>query len=139
MGGTNERENVQAGVEACFGRPSQATRADRFSPGTCCADQRVACAFFERRRAGTEGAGAASVAVTAETMTRPSTRQAPRRWYALRDAAVLLAMTPAALRKQLERHARPAGDGGTEATVDGVRARKFANRWRVSFDETWTQ
>ena len=72
-------------------------------------------------------------------MTRPTARQSPRRWYPLRDAASFLAVTPAALRKQLERHARRAKDGGTEALINGVRARKFANRWRVSFDETWTQ
>jgi len=47
-------------------------------------------------------------------------------------------MTPEALRKQLERKARRAPDGAIEATLDGVRARKFANRWRVCFGERWS-
>ena len=61
------------------------------------------------------------------------------RWYALRDAAMMLSVTPSALRKQFERRAVRARDGGTEATVDGVRGRKFANRWRVSFGRPWTE
>jgi hypothetical protein len=61
----------------------------------------------------------------------------PLRWYALREAADMLSVSPEALRKQFERRARQASDGGTEAVVDGVRARKFANRWRVSFGEGW--
>lgn len=61
------------------------------------------------------------------------------RWFALRDAAAILSVTPNALRKQLERRAVRAADGGTEAVVDGVRARKFANRWRVSFSRAWAE
>jgi hypothetical protein len=61
----------------------------------------------------------------------------PLQWYALREAASILSVSPEALRKHFERKARRAADGGTEAHVDGVRARKFANRWRVSFDEAW--
>lgn len=61
------------------------------------------------------------------------------RWYALRDAAPMLGVSTAALRKLLERRAVRAADGGTEARVDGVRARKFANRWRVSFGKPWTE
>lgn len=64
--------------------------------------------------------------------------QTPLRWYALRDAAQILCVSPAALRKLLERRVRRAVDGGVEAVIDGVRARKFANRWRVSFGEAWT-
>ncbi|HET7539867.1 MAG TPA: hypothetical protein VFK05_08340 [Polyangiaceae bacterium] len=59
------------------------------------------------------------------------------RWYALRDAAEILGLSPGALRKLLERRAQPARDGVYEAHVDGVRARKFSNRWRVSFGEPW--
>ena len=59
-------------------------------------------------------------------------------WYALRDAAPILGVSVGALRKLLERRAERASDGGIEARVDGVRARKFANRWRVSFGEPWT-
>jgi len=60
------------------------------------------------------------------------------RWYALREAAQILGLSPGALRKLLERRAQPARDGVYEARVDGVRARKFSNRWRVSFGEPWT-
>ena len=61
----------------------------------------------------------------------------PLRWYPLRDAAVTLGVSADALRKQLERNVTRAKDGGVEAHIDGVRARKFANRWRVSFGEAW--
>jgi hypothetical protein len=61
----------------------------------------------------------------------------PALWYPLRDAANVLGVSPEALRKQFERKARRGPDGGVEAEVDGVRARKFANRWRVSFGEEW--
>ncbi len=61
------------------------------------------------------------------------------RWYALRDAAQILAVSPAALRKQLERRARRVADGAVEASIDGVRGRKFANRWRVSLGRAWTE
>lgn len=60
------------------------------------------------------------------------------RWFALRDAAVTLGTTPGALRKLLERRAVRAADGATEARVDGVCGRKFANRWRVSLGPQWT-
>jgi len=63
--------------------------------------------------------------------------RAPLRWYLLRDAANVLGLSPEALRKQFERKARRAPDGGVEAEVDGVPARKFANRWRVSLGEAW--
>jgi hypothetical protein len=59
------------------------------------------------------------------------------RWYPLRDAAVTLGVSPDALRKQLERHVTRAKDGGVEARLDGIRGRKFANRWRISFDDAW--
>jgi hypothetical protein len=64
--------------------------------------------------------------------------RAALRWHTLRDAALILSLSPEALRKQFERNARRAPDGGVEASVDGVRARKFANRWRVSFGARWT-
>ena len=60
-------------------------------------------------------------------------------WYPLRDAAAILSVSPDALRKQLERRVQRANDGGIEARLDGVRARKFANRWRVSFGKPWTE
>jgi hypothetical protein len=61
----------------------------------------------------------------------------PVQWYALRQAAEILSVSPEALRKQFERKARCTADGGVEADVDGVRARKFANRWRVCFGGAW--
>jgi hypothetical protein len=67
------------------------------------------------------------------------THRAPLRWFALRDAAQILSLSPDALRKQFERNVVRAPDGGIEAVVDGVRARKFANRWRVSFGERWSE
>jgi hypothetical protein len=60
------------------------------------------------------------------------------RWLALRDAAVTLGTTAGALRKLLERRAVRTADGATEAQVDGVRGRKFANRWRVLLGTQWT-
>lgn len=64
---------------------------------------------------------------------------APLCWYALREAADILDVSPEALRKQFERHVQRAADGVIEARVDGIRARKFANRWRVSFGKAWTE
>jgi hypothetical protein len=48
-------------------------------------------------------------------MTRRTTLA---RWYALRDAAHALGLSPGALRKLLERRAKRSRDGATEATVD---------------------
>jgi len=59
------------------------------------------------------------------------------RWYTLRDAAGMLGFSPGALRKLFERRAVRVPDGGTEAQLDGVRARKFANRWRVALGPAW--
>lgn len=61
----------------------------------------------------------------------------PLRWTSLRLAAAFLDLTPGGLRKTLERRAVRAADGGTEATIDGVRARKFGRLWRVMFTERW--
>jgi hypothetical protein len=69
-------------------------------------------------------------------MNRPKSRSS-HKWHTLTDAAEFLSLNPDALRRQFERHAVRAKDGGTEAHIDGVRARKFANRWRVSFGESW--
>ena len=60
------------------------------------------------------------------------------RWYTVREAAEVLGLTPEALRKQLERRQARTADGGTEAEIDGVRARKFGRLWRVSFGSGWT-
>ena len=53
------------------------------------------------------------------------------RWYALRDAAQILAVSPAALRKQLERRARRVADGAVEASIDCVRGGPL-NRFGLS-------
>lgn len=59
------------------------------------------------------------------------------RWVSLARAAAFLGMNAAALRKTLERRATRAEDGGTEASVDGVQARKFGRLWRVRFSAAW--
>ena len=56
-----------------------------------------------------------------------------RHWFPVREAARILSTTPDALRRLLERRAK----GSPHAHFDGIRARKFANRWRVSCDEPW--
>jgi hypothetical protein len=59
------------------------------------------------------------------------------RWTSLQAAADVLGMTPGALRKILERHARRGPDGVTEAQVNGVRARKLGRLWRVRLSAAW--
>lgn len=81
------------------------------------------------RAEGPEGAGRGQ-AVKAPT---------PLYWYALREAADILDVSPEALRRQFERRSQKAADGVEEARIDGVRARKFGNRWRVSFGKAWTE
>lgn len=63
--------------------------------------------------------------------------QSPRGWVAIQTAAEYLDMSPDALRRALERRAVCAPDGGVEANIDGVRARKFGRTWRVAFSERW--
>jgi len=58
-------------------------------------------------------------------------------WLPLERAAAHLSMNAAALRKALERRAMRAADGATEASLDGVRARKFGRTWRVRFSDGW--
>jgi hypothetical protein len=60
------------------------------------------------------------------------------RWMSLPCAAEVLGMTPGALRKILERHARRGQDGVTEAQVSGVWARKLGRIWRVSLSSAWS-
>ena len=64
-------------------------------------------------------------------------RTTPPRWVPLERAAAFLGMNTSALRNALERRATRAADGGTEASLDGVRARKFGRLWRVKFSEAW--
>jgi hypothetical protein len=58
-------------------------------------------------------------------------------WLSVAKAAELLDLSPTALRRTLERRAVRANDGGVEAQVDGVRARKFGRLWRVQFSASW--
>jgi len=67
----------------------------------------------------------------------PPEPQLMRGWLSLMAAAEYLHMTSAALRRALERRAVRAPDGGIEANIDGVRARKFAGRWRVKLSAAW--
>jgi hypothetical protein len=60
------------------------------------------------------------------------------RWLSVEAAADVLGMTAAALRKSLERRAVRAPDGGVEAEIDGVRARKLGRNWRVLLSQAWT-
>jgi hypothetical protein len=59
------------------------------------------------------------------------------RWVSLNQAASHLGLDAAALRKTLERRAVRAQDGGIEALLDGVRARKFGRLWRIRFSDAW--
>lgn len=59
------------------------------------------------------------------------------RWLTLGVAALSLDMTAAALRRTIERRARRADDGVLEAAFDGIRARKFAGRWRINLGPGW--
>ena len=61
----------------------------------------------------------------------------PSGWMPLRAAAWSLGMTPGSLRKALERRAVRTTDGGIQAELDGLRARKLANRWLVSLGRNW--
>jgi hypothetical protein len=69
---------------------------------------------------------------------KPATLSAPR-WTSIAAAAAVLGLTPEALRKQLERRAVRAPDGGIEADLDGVRARKLGRTWRVTLGIRWTE
>ena len=68
---------------------------------------------------------------------KPLSMTGRNRWLTVRDAASVLSVSPDALRRAFERHARSAPDGGTEAEVDGVRARKFGRQWRVMLGNAW--
>lgn len=62
----------------------------------------------------------------------------PVRWISLPAAADVLGLSSDALRKTLDRRARKVADGGVEAEIDGVRARKLGRLWRVSLGPAWT-
>jgi hypothetical protein len=66
-------------------------------------------------------------------------RETATRWCSLHAAADFLGMTADALRRCVERRAMKMPDGGTEARLDGVRARKFGRLWRVMLSSEWTR
>jgi len=80
----------------------------------------------QKRRTRVAASGASSKAKEARPL-----------WCSLPAAAALLGMAPEALRRSLERHAVRAPDGGTEASLDGVRGRKLGRCWRVSLSDRW--
>jgi hypothetical protein len=61
------------------------------------------------------------------------------RWVTLTVAASSLDMAATALRRTVERRARLAEDGVLEAAFDGIRARKFAGRWRIHLGPGWSR
>jgi hypothetical protein len=66
------------------------------------------------------------------------TEHALTRWISVQSAADLLGLTATALRKSLDRRAVRSADGGIEAELDGVRARKLGRLWRVTLSSAWT-
>lgn len=67
-----------------------------------------------------------------------SPRWAKGKWVNVNAAADLLGFGVVSFRRLLERHARRAPDGGIEAVLDGVRARKIGRTWRVQLSSRWT-
>lgn len=62
---------------------------------------------------------------------------AAARWMSVEEAASILGVPTVTFRRAIERNARKRADGGTEAKVDGVTARKWGRLWRVLLDEGW--
>ena len=60
------------------------------------------------------------------------------RWVSIETAASILSLSAAALRRSIERRAQRVADGGIEARLDGIRARKLGRIWRVSLGASWT-
>lgn len=61
----------------------------------------------------------------------------PPTWISVARAAGILGEHPENLRKRLARAARST-ERGTEAVIDGLRARKLGRHWKVRLDEGWT-
>jgi hypothetical protein len=61
------------------------------------------------------------------------------RWEPLRNVALVLGVSPEALRKRCERHSVLGADGATEARFDGVYARKLSGRWRAVLSAQWAE
>lgn len=61
------------------------------------------------------------------------------KWMTVEEAAPTMSVTPEALRARLRRNARRAPDGGIEADIDGLRARKFGRSWRIVLGARWSE
>lgn len=59
-------------------------------------------------------------------------------WMSLAAAADRLGESYDGFLKRIERAARRAPDGGIEAEISGVRARKLGRSWKVRLSERWT-
>jgi hypothetical protein len=60
-------------------------------------------------------------------------------WMSVEEGARILGVPVVSFRRVLERSARRRPDGGVEAKVDGILARKFGRLWRVWLDPAWTE
>jgi hypothetical protein len=58
-------------------------------------------------------------------------------WLPLLAAAQHLGESADSLRKKLERAAVKSADGGVEAELDGLRARKLGRLWKVRLSDAW--
>ena len=59
------------------------------------------------------------------------------RWVTVAEAARHLGVNEVSLRRRLERHARKAPDGATQARFDGLTGRKVGRLWRVWLSPAW--
>ncbi|MBZ0119270.1 MAG: hypothetical protein K8H88_19930, partial [Sandaracinaceae bacterium] len=97
-----------------------------------------AVAVIPKPGAGVAGAPGSEAASAIGDSPHVTARSLPRGWVSIRDAAATLGFSVVSLRRLIERNARRAADGGTEAVVDGVRARKVGRTWRVQLSDAWT-
>jgi len=66
-------------------------------------------------------------------------QSAERHWLSVARVALLLDLTPDALRRRLERKTTIGEDGAIEAHFDGIHARKVGRLWRVSLGPEWLE
>ncbi len=64
-------------------------------------------------------------------------RSNPRMWISVERAARTLDIHPTTLRRHLEKNVFRSADGGIEARVDGIVARKLGNRWKLLLGPAW--
>jgi hypothetical protein len=58
-------------------------------------------------------------------------------WMSVDEAAAILGVPTVTFRRAIERNARKRPDGGIDAKIDGVTARKWGRLWRVLLDADW--